>query len=168
MDATVVAGCNGPPASPSAGKRASRFYDACGTASCGHGLAACGSDGTGCKTWCPAGPASCGFCPCHTLDPQSPRQQAEVLEHPIRTSEVTPLPFTQVQPQRRTFAVAGPMSLLVMPPLVRSIRRDSAPLVEAGCRGMGLEIGGLNHQHLWLRGIAQLCGIGWPYGIGWF
>ncbi len=136
---TTVAGCNGPPASPSAGKRASRFCDACGTASCGHGLAACGSNGTGCKAWCPAGPASCGFCPCHTLDPPSHRgSRRQVLEHPISTSEVTPLPFPQVQPQRRTFAVADPMSLLVMPPLVRSIRRGSAPLLRLDAVGWAL------------------------------
>ncbi len=42
------------------------------------------------------------------------------------------------------------------------------PFVEAGRCGMGFAISGINRQHLWLRGIARLYGIGWLYGIGSF
>ena len=41
-----------------------------------------------------------------------------------------------------------------MPPLVRPIRGDSDPLVEAGRPGMGFDVRGVNHQHLWLYGIG--------------
>ncbi len=51
----------------------------------------------------------------------------QVLEHPISTSEVTPLPFPQVQMQRTTFVVADPMELSDHAPLVRPIRRGSVP-----------------------------------------
>ncbi len=87
-----------PAASPSVRKRDSRFCDACDPASCCNGLVSCGNDGAGCKAGCPAGPASYGFCCCHTLDPRSPLLQAAVLEHPISTSEVE---VTALAPSRR-------------------------------------------------------------------
>ena len=40
------------------------------------------------------------------------------------------------------------------------------PLVEAGRRGMGFEVSGVNHQHFWLWGIRRLWGVGWLWGIG--
>ncbi len=46
-----------------------------------------------------------------------------------------------------------------MPPLVQPIRRGGTPLVEAGRRGMGFDVSGVNHQHLWLWGIGWLWGI---------
>ena len=115
-------------ASPSAGKRASRFCDACDPASCGHGLVPCGSDGAGGKAGCPAGTASYGFCPCPTLHPPSPWPQAAVLAHPIRTGEVTALPLTQVESQGTTFAAADPMELAAHAPLGTTNQAGAPPL----------------------------------------
>ncbi len=70
------------------------------------------------------------------------------------TREVTALPLAQAESQGTTFAVKTPWSLLVMPPLAPSIRRGVPPFVEAGRRGMGFDVSGVNHQDLWLWGIG--------------
>ena len=70
-------------ASPSIGKRDSRFCDPCDPASCCNALVSCGSDGAECKAGCPAGPASYGFCPCPTLGPPSPLPQVELQGIPL-------------------------------------------------------------------------------------
>ncbi len=54
-------------------------------------------------------------------------RRRQVLAHPVSTSEVTALPLIQAEPQGTTFAVADPMELLVMPPLVSPIRRGHPP-----------------------------------------
>ncbi len=53
-----------------------------------------------------------------------------------------------------------PWNVLVMPPWCHQSGGDQIPLVEAGHRGMGLGISGVNHQDPWLWGIRRLRGIG--------
>ncbi len=93
------------------------------------------------------------FVPLIPLIPHHRSSRRQVLEHPISTSEVTALPLMQVEPQGTTFAVADPMELAGHAPLVPPARRGHPP-VEAGRRGMGFEISGVNDQDLWLCGIG--------------
>ena len=78
----------------------------------------------------------------------------QILQHPISASEVTALPLTQVEPQGTPFAVADPIELAGHAPLGATDQVGGTPLVEAGRRGMGFEISGVNHQDLWLWGIG--------------
>ncbi len=142
-------------ASPSVGKRDSRFCDPCDPASCCNARVSCGSDEAG----CPAGSASCGFCPCHTPIPHHRGRRRQALAHHTSTGKVTALPLTQVEPQGTTFAVADPMELAGQAPLGPTNQAGAPPLVEAGHRGMDFDVSGVNHQHLWL------CGVGWLWGI---
>ncbi len=82
------------------------------------------------------------------LTPNHRGRRRQVLEHPISTSEITALPLTQVEPSGTTFAVADPMELAGYAPLGATDQAGGTPLVEAGHRGMGFEISGINHQHL--------------------
>ena len=83
-----------------------------------------------------------------------------ILAQHISTGEVTALPLTQVEPQGTTFAVADPMEHTgYAPPWCHQSDGDT-PLVEAGRRGMGFDVSGVNHQHLWLWGIGRLWGVG--------
>ena len=41
-----------------------------------------------------------------------------------------------------------------MPPLGATSQTGDTPLVEAGRRGMGFDVSGVNHQDLWLRTIG--------------
>ncbi len=100
------------------------------------------------------------FVPVLPLIPHHRGHRRQVLAHPIRTGEVTALPLTPVEPQGTTFAMADPMELAGHAPLGAPIRRGVPPFVEAGRRGMGFDVSGVNHQHLWLRGIRRLCGVG--------
>ncbi len=100
------------------------------------------------------------FVPIVTLIPNHRGSRRQILEHPISTSEVTALPLTQVEPQGTTFAVADHMERAGHAPLCDPSDGVQIPLVEAGCRGMGFEISGVNHQHLWLYGIGWFCCIG--------
>ena len=106
------------------------------------------------------------FVPVLPLIPHHRGRRRQVFEHPISTSEVTALPLTPVESQGTTLLLSQtPWSLLVVPPLVQPIRRGDPPFVEAGRRGMGFDVSGVNHQHLWLWGIGSLCGVGcWQLG----
>ena len=143
-------------ASSSVGKKDSRFCDACDPASCCNALVSCGSDGVG----CPAGPASYGFCPCHTFNPPLPWPQAA---GPLRT---TSAPVKSLHCPSAG-GVAGDHLCCYRPhgacwscPPWCHQSGGGHPLVEAGRRGMGFDVSGVNHQHLWLWGIRRLCGIG--------
>ena len=116
-------------ASPSVGKKDSRFCDACDIISCCNALVSCGSDGAGCKAGCPAGSASYGLCPCHPLDSPSPCRRRQVLAHHISTGEVTALPLTQVESQGTTFAVTDPMELAGHAPLGATNQAGGTPPV---------------------------------------
>ena len=96
------------------------------------------------------------FVPVLPLIPHHRGRRRQVLAHPIRTGEVTALPFTQVEPQATTFIATDPIGACWSCP----------PFVEAGRRGMGFDVSGVNHQHLWLWGIRRLCAVGWLCGIG--
>ncbi len=57
------------------------------------------------------------------------------------------------------------MELAGRAPLGSNQSGGVTPLVEAGRRGMGFDVSGVNHQHLWLWGIGSLCGVGcWQLG----
>ena len=135
VGAAVVAGCNTPPVLLS-GKEILDFVTPAiqPLAVMDWFLAAA----TGCDARCPAGPASYGFCPCHTLDPPSPLPQAAVLEHPISTGEVTALPLTQVEPQGTTFAVTDPMELAGHAPLGATNQAGGSPLLRLDAVGWAL------------------------------
>ncbi len=127
-----------PAASPSIGKRASRFCDTCDPASCGHGLASCGSDGAGCKAGCPAGSILCILSlsnPC----PHHPGSRRQVLKQHISTGGATALPLTQVESQGVTFAVADPMKLVGHAPLdATNQARGTPPLLNLAAVGWAL------------------------------
>ena len=135
-------------ASPSVGNRASRLCDARDPASCGHGPAACGSDsdGTGrdVRRGALLGQHLGDFAPAIPLIPHHRGRRQQILQPPISASEVTALPLTQVEPQGTTFVVADPMEFAGHAPLAAHQTGLSPPLVKAGCRGIGLEIGGIN------------------------
>ena len=83
------------------------------------------------------------------LIPHHRCRRRQVLVQPISTGEVTALPLTQVEPQGTTFAVTDPMELAGhAPPWCHQSGGGSAPLVEAGRRGMGFDVSGVNHQHI--------------------
>ena len=84
------------------------------------------------------------FVPVIPLIPHHRGRRRQVFEHHIGTGEVTALPLTQVEPQGTTFAVADPMELAGHAPLVPPIRRGAPPFVEAGRRGMGFDVSGVN------------------------
>ncbi len=46
-----------------------------------------------------------------------------------------------------------------MPPCATN-QAGGTPLVEAGRRGMGFDVSGVNHQYIWLCPVGWLCGIG--------
>ena len=73
----------------------------------------------------------------------------------------TSAPVKSLQCPSRRWSRRGPpllsqtiRSLLLMPPLLPPIRRGHPLFVEAGRRGMGFEVSGVKHQHLWLWGIG--------------
>ena len=116
-------------ASPSLGKRASRLCDACDPASCGHGLAACGSDGTGrdARRDPLLGQHLADFVSVIPLIPKHRGSRRQILQHLISASEVTALPFPLVQTQRTTFAVADPMELAGHAPLGATDQAEGNP-----------------------------------------
>ena len=141
-------------ASPSAGKRASRFCGACDTTSCCNGLVSCGSDGRNAKRDALLGQHLTDFVPVIPLIPHHRGRRRQVIEHHISTGEVTALPLTQVESQGTTFAVTDPMELAGHAPLGATNQAGGHPLVGAGRRGMGFDVSGVNHQDLWLCGIG--------------
>ncbi len=137
MSATVVAGCNGPPVLLS-GKK---ILDCVA-----HSIrplvvmdwflaAATGQDA---RRDALPGQHLADFVAVIPLIPHHRSSRRQVFVYPISTSEVTVFPFSQVQPQRTTFPVANPMSLLVMPPLVRPIRGGQTPLLRLDALGWAL------------------------------
>ncbi len=69
------------------------------------------------------------FVPITPLIPYYRYRRRQVFAHHISTGEVevTALPLAQVEPQGTAFAVAEPMELLVMPPLVPATNQAGAP-----------------------------------------
>ncbi len=88
----------------------------------------------------------------------------QVFAQHISTGEVTALPLTQVESQVTTFTVTDPMELAGHALL--GTTNQAGPLIEAGRRGIGFDVSGVNHQDRWLWGIRRLCGVGWLWGIG--
>ncbi len=148
-------------ASPSVGKRESRFCDPCDPTSCCNALVSCGSDGARCKAGCPAGPASYGFCTHRTLPPITVATGGRFLRTTSAPVKSLHCPSRRWSRRRPPLLLQTPWSLLIMPPLVPPIRQGAPPFVEAARRGMGFDVSGVNHQHLWLWGIRRLCGVGW-------
>ena len=92
--------------------------------------------------------------PVISLIPNHRGSRRQLLQHHISASEVTACPSLRCSCRRPPLLSQNPWSLLVMPPLAPESRGDQTPLVEAGCRGMGFEIGVVKHQHIWLCGIG--------------
>lgn len=94
------------------------------------------------------------FVPIIPLIPHHRGPRRQVFAHHTSTGEVTALPLTQVESQGTTFTVTDPMELADHAPLgTTQSGGGHTSLVEAGRRGMGFDVSGVNHQHLWLWGI---------------
>ena len=91
------------------------------------------------------------------LIPHHRGRRRQVFAHPIRTGEVTALPLLRWSRRGPPLLSQTPWSLLSCPPWCHH-QAGYPPFVEAGRRGMGFDVSGVNHQHLWLWGIGRLCG----------
>ncbi len=145
-------------ASPSVGKKDSRFCDPRDKISCCNGLVSCGSDGAGCKAGCPLlNQHLTDFVPVIPFSPITVAAGGRSLSS--TSAPVKSLHFPSLRWSRRgpPLLWQTPWSLLVMPPLVPPIRWGAPHLVEAGRRGMGFnvsDVSGVKHQDLWLCGIG--------------
>ncbi len=126
VGAVVVAGFQDA-ASPSSGKRASRFCDACDPASCGHGLASCGGGGVGARRNALLDQHLTDFVAVIPLIPHHRGSRRQVLAHPIRTSEVTALPLRRWSCRGPPLLSQTPWSLLVIPPWCHQPGGDHPP-----------------------------------------
>ena len=107
---------------------------------------------------CLAAPSAwCGSCCCHTpLSAIKCRPTWQFPQQDSRPGEVAALSLPQVKPPRPPAPVTDHGSLAGHVPLWRHRSRGMPhSLVEAGRRGMGFDIGGIHHQHLF-----YLCAIG--------
>ena len=146
-------------ASPSVGKRDSRFCDPCATASCRNGLVSCGSDGAGARQDALPGQHLAGCVPVLPLIPHHRDRRRQIFSTPSAPVKSLPCPSRRWSRRGPPLLPQTPWSLLVMPPWCHQ-SGGGRPLVEAGCHGMGFEGRGINHQDI------RLCGVGWLCGIG--
>ncbi len=165
VGAAVVAGCNGPPVFQSGKKILDFMTLAIRSLAVMHWFLAAAT-GRDARRDALLDQHPMDFVAVIPLIPHHRGRRRQVLAHPISTSEVTALPLTQAEPQRTAFAVADPYGACWSCPLGTTNQAGDTPLVEAGRRGMGFDVSGVNHQHLWLCSIRRLCGVGWLWGIG--
>ena len=102
-----------------------------------------------------------GCVPVLPLIPHHRSSRWQVFSTPSAPVKSLHCPSRRWSRRRPPLLPQAPWSLLVMPPWChQSGGGGGCPLVEAGCRGMGFEGRGINHQDIWLWGIRRLCGIG--------
>ncbi len=137
-------------ASPSTGKRTSRFCDPFATLSCGHGLASSSSD----RRDALLGQHLADFVPPIPLVPKHRGRRARSLRIPSASVKSLHCPSRRGSRRGPPLLWQTPWSVLIMPPWCHQSGGDQIPLVEAGRRGMSFGIsGGVNHQDLWVWGI---------------